>query len=141
MTVDMTVTVLNDGHRDATGITGVLSTASPHITILEDQATFPDVAAGNTGESQPPAFQFEVASDAPDQQPVTFNLALSETGSGHAEVLVFDVMISSCATTPAVDVPKPISDNSTSESTLDYLNAIEIGDPAVVDIPESSFGS
>jgi subtilisin-like proprotein convertase family protein len=140
-TVDLDVTLANIGQRNALGISAVLTTASPHITILQDQATFPDMNGGTTGQSQSPGYRFSVASDAPDQQSVTFDLAITETGSGHTEVVVFDVMISSCATTDAVDVPKSITDNSTVESLFDYPNPIEIGDINVfLDISHTYIG-
>jgi subtilisin-like proprotein convertase family protein len=140
-TVDMTVTIANVGHRPASGIAGVLSTDSPDVTVLHDTADYPDLGAGQTGESLPPPYRFSVAEDAPDQQPVTFSLDLSETGSGYGESILFDVMISSCATTPSTDVPKPIDDNSTAESILDLGNAIDIAEVNVfVDIDHTYQG-
>lgn len=129
-TVDMTVTVANAGHRNASGIHGLLSTLSPYITILQDEADFPDIPIGGSGASLPPPFRFSVASDAPDNQPVTFSLILTEQGTqgGYTEVIVFDVMISSCSRYASTDVPKPISDNSSVESTLNIPRAIEIGE-------------
>ena len=73
-TVDMTVTLSNSGLRDASGITSQLSTGSPHITVLQDTAAFPDLPASGQGDSLPPPFSFHVADDAPDQQPVTFTM-------------------------------------------------------------------
>jgi subtilisin-like proprotein convertase family protein len=140
-TVDMTVTLANDGHRDAYGITGLLSTASPHVTILQDTADYPDLAAGASGDSLPPPYRFEVAEDAPDQEPVTFDLTVSETGSGHEEVVPFDVMISSCGQTEATDVPKDIEDHAVAESLLDHPNAISISEVNVfVDISHTYIG-
>lgn len=139
-TVDMTVTVANAGHRDASTVHGVLTTGSPYITLLQDQADFPDLAQGQSGESQPPPFRFEVASNAPDRQPVTFELALAEAG-GYSEVLSFDVMISSCSVVASSDVPRSILDNTTVESTLDYPAGIDIGEVNVfVDIKHTYQG-
>jgi subtilisin-like proprotein convertase family protein len=140
-TVDMTVTLSNTGLRDASGITSQLSTDSPHITILQDTAAFPDLPASGQADSLPPPFEFFVAEDAPDQQPVTFTLTVSEAGSGYQEVLLFDVMISSCATTPSVDVPKPITDYTVVESLIDYPLAILLNEVNVfVDISHTYQG-
>jgi uncharacterized repeat protein (TIGR01451 family) len=140
-TVDMTLTLSNSGLRDASGITSLLSTASPHITILQDTAAFPDLPASGQGDSLPPPFSFSVAADAPDQQPVTFMLTVSEAGSGYQEVLLFDAMISSCATTPSTDVPKPITDYTVVESHLDYPLAILLNEVNVfVDISHTYQG-
>jgi uncharacterized repeat protein (TIGR01451 family) len=140
-TVDMTVTVDNTGLRGATGVTALLATDAGHVTILQDVVTFPDIPASGQGTSQPPPFSFTVAEDAPDQQPVTFSLTVSETGSGYQEVLVFDVMISSCATTPSTDVPQPITDYNVTTSTLDYPLAIDLNEVNVfVDISHTYQG-
>ncbi len=139
-TVDMTLTLANVGHRDARGISGVLETSSPYVTLIDTEATFPDLAGGATGDGAPP-FRFSVASDAPDQQPVSFTLAVTESATGFTETLSFDVLISSCATTAATDVGQAISDNSTAESPFDYGNAIEIGELNVyVDIAHTYIG-
>lgn len=142
-TVDMTISVRNAGHRDAAGIHGVLSTVSPYITLLQDEAGFPDLAAGAAGNSLPPAFRFAVSQDAPDKQPVTFSLLLTEQGTmgGFSEVIFFDVLISSCSSYPSTDVPKTISDNSSVESVLNMTRAIEIGEINVlVDIAHTYIG-
>lgn len=140
-TVDMTLTLANVGHKGASGISGVLTSDSPHITILTDSANYPDLAAGAKGDSEPPPYRFSVAEDAPDQQSVTFMLTVDEAGSSYGEVLVFDVMISSCSQTDSLDVPKAISDNTTSESLLSFPHAVEIGEVNVhVDIAHSYTG-
>ncbi len=140
-TVDMTVNVANAGHKDATTLKGVLGTSSPYVTILRAEADFPDIPTGGNADSLPPAFRFSVANNAPDKQPVTFTLSMTEQGSGHGEVLTFDVMISSCSVTVATDVPKDIFDNSMVESVLDLPNAISIGELNVfVDIKHTYIG-
>ncbi len=141
-TVDMTVYLANQGHRDARGIHGTLSCDSPYITILRDEADWPDIEAGKVQPNEPPPFRFSVADDAPDQQPVTFTLSVHESGSDTDWVLTFDVMISSCAKSDfSTDVPKDIEDNSTVESTLDYPNKIVISEVNVyVDISHTYIG-
>jgi subtilisin-like proprotein convertase family protein len=140
-TVDLTITLVNQGHRDGTGIHGTLTCDSPYITLLQDQADYPDIAADGTGTSLPPPYRFAVAEEAPDQQPVTFTLTVTETGSGYDEVIPFEVMISSCATTDSTDVPKQIEDNQTVTSDLDILLATEIGEINVfVDITHTYQG-
>lgn len=140
--VDMTITLIDEGHRDAAGIHGRLTTDSPYVTIEQDEADWPDIAAGKSAANLPPPFHFSVAEDAPDQQPVTFSLHLTEQGSGYDEVIVFDVMISSCAKTEfSTDVPKSIEDNATAESVLEYDKKIVIGEVNVyVDISHTYIG-
>ncbi len=139
-TVDMELTVSNVGHRGATAVLGVLSTTSPYVTILQDAAAFGSMPAGTQAVSQAPRYRFRVASSAPDRQPVTFSLTLTESG-GYQEVVPFDVLISSCATTPATDVPKAIPDVATVTSTLNYARTIRINDLNVrVDIAHTYIG-
>lgn len=139
-TVDLVVTIANVGHRGTSEVHGMLSTSSPYVTILQDEATFGDLPAGAQGPSQPPPFRFRVASSAPDKQPVTFSLLVTEAG-GYQESVPFDVMISSCATTPATDVPKPIADQSTVTSTFGYPRTIRINEINVrVDIAHTYIG-
>jgi subtilisin-like proprotein convertase family protein len=140
-TVTMTLTLENTGHRDASGITAVLGTDSPWIEILQASVDFPDLPAAAAAGSLPPPLAFAVAEQAPDQQPVAFTLTIEETGSGHQEVLLFEVPISSCATTMSQDVPKPITDNATVESEIDYALPLVIGEVNVfVDISHTYQG-
>jgi subtilisin-like proprotein convertase family protein len=125
-TVKMTLDLVNLGHRSASGIHGTLSVDPTYITLLQDAADFPDLASSGQGTSLPPAYRFAVAQDAPDQQSIPFTLTLTEAGSGYGEVVVFDVMISSCSTTPATDVPHAIEDDSTAQSHFDYPYGIAI---------------
>ncbi len=140
-TVDMVVGVANAGHKDARTVHGTLSTTSPYITVLQAEADFPDIPASGAGDSEPPPFRFSVSQNAPDRQPVVFTLLLTEQGSGHAEAVTFDVMISSCATSASTDVPKSIQDYTTVDSVLDYPRDTTIGEINVfVDITHTYIG-
>jgi subtilisin-like proprotein convertase family protein len=140
-TVDMTMTINNVGHLDAQFIHGTLSSHSPYITILQEGADFPDIPQGGSGSSQAPPFSFMIADNAPEGQPVTFDLALTEQKTFYSEVLTFDVMISSCGIVNSLDVPVNIPDSSTVESTLDYPDAITISEVNVfVDIKHTYIG-
>ena len=59
-TVTLAVTAKNYGAQDATNVVGVLSTATPGVTILDDTATFPDIPANGSATSNPPHFTFYV---------------------------------------------------------------------------------
>ena len=140
-TVDLTVALANIGHKNASGISGVLSTESPYVAILQATADYSDIAAGGSGSSQPPPYSFAVDPAAPDQEPVTFTLTVTEAGSGYSNVILIDVLISSCSITSSVDVPKSILDNSTVQSELYYPHSLEIEDLDVfVDITHTYQG-
>ncbi len=140
-TVDMTVTINNIGHLDARFIHAILSSHSPYVTILQEEADFPDIPLGGMGVSQAPPFRFMIADNAPEGQPITFNLSLTEQKTFYSEVLTFDVMISSCGIVTSLDVPINIPDISTAESILDYPDAITISEVNVfVDIKHTYIG-
>lgn len=140
-TVDMVINLANVGHKHAGTIHGTLSTASPYVTILQAEADFPDLAIGTKSDSLPPPFRFSVSTAAPDNQPVTFTLNLTEQATHHDEAVTFEVMVSSCAQFTATDVPKTINDNSTVDSLFDLPNSININEVNVfVDIAHSYIG-
>jgi C1A family cysteine protease len=61
-TAELQITLANDGKGPATGMTGVLSTSTPGVTILDDTAIFPNINAESSGSSAAP--HFEIAIDA-----------------------------------------------------------------------------
>ncbi|MFC1851569.1 C25 family cysteine peptidase [candidate division CSSED10-310 bacterium] len=77
--INMPVTLENIGAEDGEGISGILSTTSPHCTITTDSATFPDIPTSATGLSDNP-FVFDLAQDTPDGHTVNFTLSWSAIG-------------------------------------------------------------
>jgi hypothetical protein len=59
------VTTQNIGTLTATGVSAVLTTTTPGITITNNTATFPDIAPQQIATSNPPHFSLVVASDVP----------------------------------------------------------------------------
>ncbi len=72
-TIIMPVTLENVGNSDASSVEGSVS-ASSYVTFINDQALFPDIAAGGLGESYSPYFKFIVDSNVPNGTVVTFIL-------------------------------------------------------------------
>jgi hypothetical protein len=75
-TVDLNVTVQNTGNVDAFNMSGILSTATPGITIPINSASFPDIPTGLTGASLTP-FQFIVDAGVPCGTVIDFTLDLT----------------------------------------------------------------
>lgn len=73
-TVDMFVIIKNFGDSDATGVTGVLTSDDPYITIGQNQMDYGDIAAGEEAE-----MSFEVTADAmtPAGHMATFNFNIA----------------------------------------------------------------
>lgn len=69
---------LHDGESFAvTGISAVVTTATPGITISDGNVTWADLAAGATAASQAPHVTFHVASSVACGTVITFNLAVT----------------------------------------------------------------
>ncbi len=78
-TVDARVTLTNTGLSDATAVSGVLSTSTPGVTIVQSTSAFPDVAAGGTGvASVDYTFSVDVGVDCGTL--LMFNLDVDYTG-------------------------------------------------------------
>ncbi|MFH1278460.1 MAG: C25 family cysteine peptidase [Candidatus Eisenbacteria bacterium] len=75
-TIDLEVTLENVGTETAIGVIGVLSTADPHVTIIEDNESFDDIPAGGFGTTLSP-FVVEIHGDAPDGHSAEFLLSIA----------------------------------------------------------------
>ncbi len=73
------ITLKNFGRLPATGVTAFLSTTTAGVTILDNQASFPDIPAGGSGVSAAPNFTVQV-------------------GPGTVGVVTFDLTINSAQT-------------------------------------------
>jgi hypothetical protein len=98
-TVDLTITVSNDGSSDAAGVVGLLSSTSEFIEITTSSMTYGPITAGGSSEqtytvtagSETPA-----GHSAPFSMDITANLGVSGSGEffiivGQIPVLVIDV--------------------------------------------------
>jgi hypothetical protein len=99
-TVDITVTIANDGAVDAANVSATLSSTDPDVTVVTDTATFGTVTAGGTAPSQT-AYQVTVDAAADDFQYVlplditdgvnTWNERLPlRLAGGHVDLVVSD---------------------------------------------------
>jgi hypothetical protein len=104
--VTIPVTVLAIGNH--TGITGTLSTPTPGVTILDDTASWPDLAGGQSAVSLPPHFQILIDPDFTCGGTIDFDLSLSSVEGGPwAETFAGEV---GGEATP-IGLPTPIPDN------------------------------
>jgi len=69
----LSVTLQNIGSYQATGVSAVLSTTTPGVTITQDTATFPAIPAGGTGTSQV-AYAVSIDDTFPCGDQITFSL-------------------------------------------------------------------
>ncbi|HPQ40682.1 MAG TPA: dockerin type I domain-containing protein, partial [bacterium] len=77
----MDVTAENVGIA-GTGITAFLSTTNPHVSVIQDASTFPDLPAGAQGQTETP-FEFTVSGDAVNGEVIEFTVTyFSSSGNG-----------------------------------------------------------
>mgnify|MGYP000923007381 CR=1 FL=1 len=80
-TILTTITLANLG-TDATGVSAILSTTNPHVTMLVNASNYPDIAQSAVGSSLT-AYQFSVSDEAADGESIPFALSwTSGTASG-----------------------------------------------------------
>lgn len=86
---DMAVTIRNNGCQTGTGITGVLSTSTPNVTIIQPSSPFADLNENATGAN---TVKFAISTSAAFVAGTPINLTLTVTAStGSPSVLSFTV--------------------------------------------------
>ncbi len=81
---------LRNAWADATGVTGVLSTADPYVTLTNDTASYGDIPAGASGVSSPD-YSFTVASGAGYNHPIPFTLLVAANGGAYTTTIPLTV--------------------------------------------------
>ncbi len=75
-TAGLTIALENVGVEAATGVTAVLSSADPYVSIASGALAFPNIAAGGTGTSLG-ACSVQIAGNVPDGHVAQFSLAVT----------------------------------------------------------------
>ncbi|MEW6685385.1 MAG: S8 family serine peptidase [Candidatus Edwardsbacteria bacterium] len=78
-TVTMVDTIKNLG-ANATGVTGVLRTTNPNVTLLDSTGAFGDIATLAVGYNDPDRFSFSVAPATPPGSIANFQVELTANG-------------------------------------------------------------
>jgi len=91
-TVNINITLVNNGAGTTTGASGEMATADPYITVTQATAAFPTIAAlGGTGTSLTP-FGFSVSPDCPRYHPVPFDVFITADG-GYSDTVSFELTV------------------------------------------------
>ncbi len=123
---DLPVT-LRDLGEAATAITGHLIPTGWHATVTRSEAFYPDLAPGESGESFEPHHGISLSTSIPEGRKVGFAVSwTSSEGSGITEPFYLAASSPSCSTVASSDIPQPIMDRSTAESTVDFIPDQEI---------------
>jgi len=71
--IDLDISLNNLGDLAATGISAILSTTDPYITILANSSSYNDIVDGGSGFNLTP-YEFTVAENCPDGHTISFDL-------------------------------------------------------------------
>ncbi|MCK9399352.1 MAG: C25 family cysteine peptidase [Bacteroidales bacterium] len=88
--IDLSVGLENVGIVDANNVMVTLTCSDPYIIITDYSELYPVIPAGQT-ISVENGFAFSIASDVPDQHPVTFNLSASNGANTWESVFIIKV--------------------------------------------------
>jgi hypothetical protein len=90
-TVDITVTLMNNGDMDATNATGTLRTSSPDITFIDSVASYGTIAAsGGTGQG---TFQFSASVSIPQGTVIPMTVYLEANGGAYTTNCNFQIIV------------------------------------------------
>lgn len=84
-TIELPVQVKNFGSQSATGLTGVISSSDPYVTIIDASEAFPDISGGGTGWSTED-FDVEIDEGAPHGHTITLGLDVTGESTWHSIV-------------------------------------------------------
>ncbi|MBZ0267849.1 proprotein convertase P-domain-containing protein, partial [bacterium] len=108
-----------------TGITGVLSTTTPGITLLDDSATWPDLGPGGSATSEAPHFRLQLDPGMACGGQADFALTLSTSTTGpFVYVFGHGIGLPSLPT----GLPLPIPD----EGSGTLAHTFEVGDDVIL---------
>jgi subtilisin-like proprotein convertase family protein len=117
---DLTVGVRNAGSSTATGVSGVLSSSTPGVSISQATSAYPDIPASAI-RTNAAAFKVQTSSAFACGTNIQLSLALT-TGNAGSFTLPF-ALASGGSTTPLVrsstDTPKAIPDLGSTESVIE----------------------
>jgi len=80
-TIELYLSLSNLGMTDAIGVVGTLATASPYVTLIQEEIVYGDIPSEATVMNALP-FVFRVSHDVPDGADLGLSLALSEEPGG-----------------------------------------------------------
>ncbi len=129
-TVGLVVTAKDNGTAPVTGVSAVLTTSTPGVTVTDGTATFPNMAAGASAPSNPDHFQFAVDPSFPCGNTIDFAIQFTSNEGSWSDAFSYSTGTPGQATNTysSTDVPKTIADNATVTSNLPVSNSGTVGD-------------
>jgi subtilisin-like proprotein convertase family protein len=120
--IEETIVLKNAGNESLTGITAVVSTAKPGITMLQDSSTYPDIAAGALSTNATP-FRYRLAKNISCGSSLAYSIIAFSPHSDSTDIWSRAVGLSQygspqTGTFESVDVPAFIADLTDNLSLL-----------------------
>ncbi len=138
---DLAVTVRNVGNN-ATQVQGDLVPVGWHAEVSRPAATYPDLAAGASAESDAPHHGVDVSPDVPPGHKIGFALDWTTAeGGGASEPFFVPADVETCVTAVPADLPRSVLDRQTAVSTASVLDELELSSVTVfVDVAHTYRG-
>jgi len=127
-TVVLPVDLRSDGNVGATGVSAVLSTTTPLVTILDNTASFPDIPVAETRASLAPHFTVQLDPSLPCGTTIDFDLTVTSNEGVFATSFEQFVGVGSSSSPfsyGSTDTPISIPDNN------------ELGATSTLNVPDS----
>jgi subtilisin-like proprotein convertase family protein len=128
-TAQVSVELVNQGGANATAVRATLTSSSPDVIVLEDDSTYPNIAAGGGSGTNTRTFAFFVSPTVPCGAQLPFTLTVNYTGNGLHPVTFHFVAQTGRA-----------SGSATHIAYAGPVVAIPDGDPNGVDLPVTVSG-
>jgi hypothetical protein len=128
-TVDLTITLSNDGSSGASTVVGTLSCTSPHITIQQTSMTYGTMGSGDNATA---VYQVTAASDTPPGHSANFDMEISAdlgaSGEGNFLIIVGQIPVL------VIDLDE---NNNSSVEMINCLTNLGVGADVVDSWPEN----
>ncbi|MBN2384872.1 hypothetical protein JXQ70_18520 [bacterium] len=89
--VTVIITAANEGSLTATGVSAVLSSSTPGVTVSDNWAAFPDIPAYSTGVSLANHFTYQVSQSVACGTTLDFTIEFSANGDSWTDYFSMDV--------------------------------------------------
>ena len=128
--VVLPVTLRNSGTDPTTGITALLASTTPGVTVTNGYGSYPDLAAGESAGSLSAPFSFTVGTEVLCGTLIEFQVQAAANEGAWSDG--FSVAVGTpgygTGSHDSTDVPQSISDNSTITSTIDIGEVATVAD-------------
>ncbi len=132
-TWNLTVPLTNSGGVGATGISAILTTSTPGVTIVSGSSAYPDLAPAASGNNTTP-YSFFVGAAASCGAKIDFTLTVTYTGGPSPQVFTFSLPTGSPGTPatfsytgPAVPIPDSTGANTPGVTAVAPLPIVSPG--------------